>query len=40
MRAGVNGATATWAPTSESASFTAFATAAGAPMAPPSPTPL
>jgi hypothetical protein len=40
MRGGVNGAIATCAPTSASASFTAFATAAGAPIAPPSPTPL
>ena len=40
MRGGVNGAVATCAPTSASASFTALATAAGAPMAPPSPTPL
>ena len=40
MRAGVKGASSYARPTRARASLTALATAGGAPMAPPSPTPL
>src|SRR3546814_740272 len=40
IRSGVRGSSVTLTPNGESASLTAFTTAGGAPIAPPSPTPL